>query len=183
MKQLNKVYLSQETLEKTTESLRVFGDQFCEGLVLWLGEINKEEHSCRVTEVITPEQTPIKSEDGVGYFVNSKTLLGVNKLLSETGLRLLAQVHSHPGRAYHSPTDDRYCIVTMEGGFSVVVPDFGFGPPDLSRWATYRLNDTRWEKLSKYSVKNIFVVEGYSADSNHEDGCVIKSIKGFFGFQ
>jgi hypothetical protein len=158
MKHLGKVYIPHHILTQTTESLRKFGARRCEGLVLWLGYVNND-NTCHVRKTLTPPQDSIKSEDGVGYLVTSETLLSLNKLLSNTGLRLLAQVHSHPGRAYHSNADDRYCIVTTEGGFSIVVPNFGFGPPDLSQWATYCLIKGTWEELSLIAVKTIFIIE------------------------
>ncbi len=158
MKQIEKVYIPYNILNETSECLREFGEQQCEGLVLWLGNIDNVQTS-HVTKILVPPQDSIKSEDGVGYFVTSETLFSLNKLLSSTGLRLLAQVHSHPGRAYHSSADDRYCIVTAEGGFSIVVPDFGFGPSDLYNWATYRLVKGSWEKLSAREVKTTFIIE------------------------
>lgn len=159
VKHLEKVYIPYHILDQTSESLRMFGARRCEGLVLWLGQINNG-NTCHVRKILTPPQDSIKSEDGVGYLVTAETLYSLNKLLSSTGLRLLAQVHSHPGRAYHSAPDDRYCIVTAEGGFSIVVPAFGFGPSDLFQWATYRLIKGTWEKLSPRAVKTIFFIEG-----------------------
>jgi len=159
MRHLEKVYIPPNILEETSKSLRSFGARKCEGLVLWLGIINKDSTS-NVKKVLTPPQASITCENGVGYFIKSETLFSINKLLSSTGLRLLVQVHSHPGRAYHSAADDRYCIVTTEGGFSIVVPNFGFGCVDLSMWATYRLMNQKWEKLSSIEVDNIFRIEG-----------------------
>lgn len=161
MKQVKKLCVTREVLEETIKSLRAFGEQGCEGLVLWLGHINNDD-SCEVEQVLTPPQDSIKSEDGVGYFVTSETLFSLNKFLSSSGLRLLAQVHSHPGRAYHSSADNRYCIVTVEGGFSIVVPNFGFGPLDLLQWATYRLVRGVWQKLSSTAVRTTFLVDGES---------------------
>jgi hypothetical protein len=158
VKHLERISIPDDILGQTSESLRMYGERKCEGLVLWLGiTTNKAGH---VKRILVPPQDSIKSEDGVGYFVKAETLFSLNKLLSSTGLRLLAQVHSHPGRAYHSAADDRYCIVTAEGGFSIVVPHFGFGPSDLSQWATYRLIKGTWEKLSPRAVKAIFFIEG-----------------------
>ncbi len=159
MKYLEKIFIPYDILEQTSEALRMYGERKCEGLVLWLGH-NNNDQTGHVKRILVPPQNSIKSEDGVGYFVTAKTLFDVNKLLSSSGLRLLAQVHSHPGRAYHSPADDRYCIVTTEGGFSIVVPNFGFGASDLSLWATYRLIKGAWEKLSPRAVKTIFFIEG-----------------------
>lgn len=182
MEHLEKVYLSFEILEETITSLQDYGDRLCEGLVLWLGVID-DDNTARVTQVVTPEQNSIKTEEGVGYFVNAQTLFKINKMLSASGLRLLAQVHSHPGRAYHSQADDRYCIVTTEGGFSIVVPDFGFCPTDLFQWVTYRLTNGSWRKLPKNNVKSIFRIEGISEKGESGDGSVLNSIKKILGLQ
>lgn len=178
MKSLSKIIISQAVLEKTCEELRSYGRRGCEGLVLWLGYFG-DDNTCRVENVFVPPQNSLKSEDGVGYFVDSKTLFVLNKHLSTTGLRLLAQVHSHPGRAYHSAADDRYCIVTIEGGVSIVVPDFGFCPADLLMWATYRLDRGRWKELSKKEVKSFFHVEGQLENLEPQIN-IMSKIKKFF---
>ena len=59
--------------------------------------------------------------------------------------QLVAQVHSHPSFPYHSDTDDRYPMVTIEGGLSIVVPLFGFcAMTDLRSCAVFRLVSGRW---------------------------------------
>jgi hypothetical protein len=179
MKLINRVNLSREVLNDTIESLQNYGKHGCEGLVLWLGSI-QGDGACRVEKVLTPPQDSIKSEDGVGYFVTSETLFSLNKFLSNTGLRLLAQVHSHPRHAYHSTADDRYCIVTLEGGFSIVVPNFGFGTCDLQKWATYRLINGIWKQLSNKTVKDIFIIEGESEKENSNKGDFLATIKRLF---
>ena len=42
-----------------------------------------------------------------------------------------AQVHSHPGAAFHSGTDDRWPVIRQHGFLSLVLPDFAAGKPDL----------------------------------------------------
>jgi hypothetical protein len=65
-------------------------------------------------------------------------------------LSLIAQIHSHPTRAYHSETDDAYPIITKIGGISIVVPDFAAGDIDLKRWAIYRLTENAsWIELTE----------------------------------
>ena len=129
----------------TLRVLQQFGGHGCEGLVLWVGEVTQAQ--ARVTKVVVPDQRPVKSEEGVGYFVEGATLFELNRKLADTGLRLIAQVHSHPGEAYHSETDDRYAIVTANGGLSLVVPDFGRAPADPTSWAVYRLMKGSWHEL------------------------------------
>jgi hypothetical protein len=139
-------------------AMRVRGQQGYELLVLWLGQVDAALGEATVLRAFVPEQKPIQSEDGVGYFVSGETLFLMNRALSESGLRLIAQVHSHPREAYHSEADDRYAIVTANGGFSLVVPNFGHVDPDPALWAVYQLRDRRWLELSKASVQSLIRV-------------------------
>jgi hypothetical protein len=41
------------------------------------------------------------------------------------------QLHTHPGEAGHSETDDRFSLVPAPGFLSLVLPKFGAGPPSL----------------------------------------------------
>jgi proteasome lid subunit RPN8/RPN11 len=144
-------------LDRTLKALQSFGKRYQECLVLWLG--NVEPGRARVKNAIVPDQCPIADEQSVGYFVSGETLFELNRALSETGLRLIAQVHSHPGKAYHSEADDRYAIVTADGGFSLVVPNFGRAPANPASWAVYRLISGQWQELSREQVETIFEID------------------------
>jgi hypothetical protein len=65
------------------------------------------------------------------------------------------QVHSHPTEAYHSETDDTYPIVTVRGGLSLVVPDFGRAGLLGDGVACYRLGFSGWDELSFEEAKRI----------------------------
>ena len=39
----------------------------------------------------------------------------------------VSRIHSHPGLAFHSPTDNANPAITHEGALSIVVPFFGLG--------------------------------------------------------
>ena len=152
--EITRVIIDHEVIPATLEVLRAYGKFGCEGLVLWLGQVTPPEG--RVSEIYVPKQSSITREDGVGYFVEADELFALNQGLSQTGLRLLAQVHSHPGRAYHSEADDRYAIVTAQGGFSLVVPNFGDTDDDLREWAVYRLAGREWGELSEPEIARTF---------------------------
>lgn len=152
------VQVDQKIIDETATALRKFGKQGYEGLVLWIGEYT--EAKSVVIHAIVPPQTPIKSESGVGYLVSGETLFELNKILHSTGLRLISQVHSHPGKAYHSEMDDRYAIVTKDGFFSVVVPNFGAGNPNLGCWAIYQLKGGLWIEVGDQERRNLFNVVG-----------------------
>jgi proteasome lid subunit RPN8/RPN11 len=74
----------------------------------------------------------------------------LNVFLHKRGERLFAQVHSHPGRAYHSPMDDRFAVVTAAGGLSLVVPDFAVRRFSVADCAVYRLTRAgRWAEVPR----------------------------------
>jgi hypothetical protein len=67
----------------------------------------------------------------------------------EADERWLARIHSHPGRAFHSPTDDANPGLTAEGAVSIVVPYFGLGLRlGLEACAMFRLRRGRWVPCS-----------------------------------
>lgn len=60
----------------------------------------------------------------------------------------VARIHSHPGEAFHSPTDDRNPVITFDGAISIVVPYFGLGlRRGLDPCAVLRLKGDTWHDL------------------------------------
>jgi hypothetical protein len=43
-----------------------------------------------------------------------------------------AQMHTHPGPAYHSPRDNDFALVSTPGYLSIVLPNFAQGPVNLN---------------------------------------------------
>ena len=160
MTPLRHITVERAIINQMLGTMREFGSHGWEVLVLWVGEIELNTGEARVTQAYVPKQKAISNEDGVGYFVGGETLFQLNRELSETGLRLIAQVHSHPREAYHSEADDRYAIVTAEGGLSLVVPDFGSAPAEPASWAVYRLHGRDWRELGPKEVGSLFDVVG-----------------------
>lgn len=152
------ITINREIVDQTLRAMRNFGAHGWELLVLWLGDIEPETGNAIVTEAFIPDQKPISNEDGIGYFVSSDALFNLNKDLLDNGLQLIAQVHSHPNEAFHSHADDRYAIVTAQGGLSLVVPNFGSAPLDLAEWAIYQLSGQEWQEMSSDQVKSVFQI-------------------------
>jgi len=52
---------------------------------------------------------------------------GKSELATTLGLdeEYISRIHSHPGDAFHSPTDDKNPALRFEGAMSIVVPFFG----------------------------------------------------------
>ncbi|MBI2270277.1 MAG: Mov34/MPN/PAD-1 family protein [Bacteroidetes bacterium] len=132
--------------------MREAGKHQLEGVALFSGKEN--ENIFRIEKTIVPEQHAMSLEDGLLYSVSGDELHRINVWLYENKMSLIAQIHSHPTRAYHSATDDAYPIVATVGGVSIVVPDFAFGEADINCCAVYRLHPEKgWIELDK-KIKN-----------------------------
>jgi hypothetical protein len=138
------VLLPQSVTAGTHAHLRSAGRRGLEGMALWAGV--QDDRMFEVREVIAPRQQGIRSDHGLAVVVDGSELHRINLHLYRSGLRLLAQIHSHPTEAYHSAMDDEYAIATALGSFSLVVPDFAREALRLERCAVYRLTARPWWK-------------------------------------
>lgn len=76
--------------------------------------------------------------------VSAEELGNVWDDLLATRRTIVCQVHTHPGAAFHSDTDDRYPVVHSVGFLSLVIPDFGYRGVRDVHLAVY-LGEGRWE--------------------------------------
>lgn len=155
LRRVQQFMVSHEILGQTLMALQRFGAEGYEGLVLWLGTV--ANNVATVERAFVPSQHAIAGDEGMGYLVTSDTLFELNVSLSQSGLRLLAQVHSHPGAAYHSHADDKYAIVTEDGGLSIVVPNFG-DAADPTSWAHYRLERDYWRRIPSEELAQLLKI-------------------------
>lgn len=154
---VRKVFVTAELTRKTQEFLRAMGRQGHEGLALWCGAASGDHFA--VTNLLIPKQRAIRGPDGVCAIVDSAELHRINMELYESGLRLIAQVHSHPTDAYHSDTDDENALVNTVGALSLVVPDFAARDFSLGDCAIYRLeSDGSWRSLSSGEVATLLEI-------------------------
>ena len=138
--------------------LRERGRKGVEGVALWAGR--REGRHYQVLEAVIPEQTAYQTGSGLLYRVEGDELHRINLWLREHGLTLIAQVHSHPGAAYHSTTDDEYPIVTKTGSLSIVVPNFAARSFNLNDCAVFRLLPPRgWVQLSATGVHALIRIQ------------------------
>jgi proteasome lid subunit RPN8/RPN11 len=114
------------------------GAATCEAVVLWLGSGPHGEE--RVLEAYRPDQ--VAAEDF--FRIPPTAMKQLMSHLRRTSLHVAAQVHSYPGRAYHSDADDQWAIVRHYGALSLVVPRFARGTTVanfIDQIAAYRLSD------------------------------------------
>lgn len=139
--------------------LQRVGGQGLEGFVLWAGV--RDGTTFRVSATHIPVQAGHRLAHGVCVTVDGEELHRLNVWLFEQRLTLAAQLHSHPGAAYHSDTDDAYPIATTLGALSIVVPNFAAGPFSLARCAVYRLQpDQGWVRLRPGEVERLITIVG-----------------------
>ena len=108
-----------EILAETIEVLRRGGRRGEERVALWLAGASPREPS-PVLEVFEPDQ--VAEVDN--FRLPPDSMRGLMKHLGATRRRIVAQIHSHPGRAYHSTVDAKWAIVRHVGALSLVLPKF-----------------------------------------------------------
>jgi proteasome lid subunit RPN8/RPN11 len=112
------------------------------------GELEAGDRS-RVVRI----EHPAHSATARGYRVDADWLTELWERMATSGQRVVAQVHTHPGEAFHSPTDDRSPALSLPGFMSVVVPYYASGELDLDRWYLAQLSpDGAWEQLEAATV-------------------------------
>lgn len=128
-------------VDATMEHLSSKGREHEEGVVLWRGTFSP----ARITGVIVPQQ-----ETGVGRFVVPlRERQRISRELAGTGDVIVAQVHSHPEAAFHSPIDDDEAISRRVGAYSLVVPDFGRRSSIFDDAALFQLGaDGSWRRVA-----------------------------------
>jgi hypothetical protein len=113
--------LPRNILDQTFAHFRGCGRGRRECQVLWVSPWDAPE---TITKVVHP-----KHEAHVGGFVLDNGWLNDFWFgLAQENLGIRIQVHTHPGEAFHSPTDDAFPIIHTTGFLSLVVPNFAFGP-------------------------------------------------------
>jgi hypothetical protein len=139
------IALAPGILERSFGHLRRCGAAMCECVVVWVGPL---DHDGLVCEVIHPRHTASAVRcDFDPVWIGEFWLE-----LAERNMTARAQVHSHPGRAYHSERDDAFALVQTPGYFSLVVPSFATGSPSLN--GTYLAEKTPggWRKLDPFTA-------------------------------
>jgi proteasome lid subunit RPN8/RPN11 len=156
--EINKVSVPKEVTTETQRFLRTVGQRRQEGLVLWVGQVDGQRF--QVTQLLIPRQRGIRTLNGVCAIVDSEEMHRINMELFKSGLRLIAQVHSHPTEAYHSDTDDENAIANTVGCLSLVIPDFATREFNLNDTAVYRLDRKgTWESVDQSAARALLQIE------------------------
>jgi proteasome lid subunit RPN8/RPN11 len=83
------------------------------------------------------------------FHVDPRAMARVVRAAANLGLQVVCQVHTHPGRAYHSDGDVEGARIRYAGFTSVVLPDYGRRLPRFDGAAIYMLGtDDCWVDLN-----------------------------------
>lgn len=107
--------------DNTFARLRACGGGHRECQALWVGSWDNPE---RVDRVVHPDH----SASPAGFQLDDAWLNRFWRELADTGEGVRAQIHTHPGAAYHSTIDDEFPILSVPGFLSLVIPRFAQGP-------------------------------------------------------
>lgn len=134
--------LPRRIVEQTFNQFRRCGEGRRECQALWLSSWDSPDV---ITAVVHP-----KHEAHVGGFVLDDNWLSRFWLrLAKENLGVRIQVHTHPGEAFHSPTDDEYPLIHTPGFLSLVIPNFALGPVGFQdSYLTEIQLDGTWRQVS-----------------------------------
>ena len=129
-------------LEETFRYLRKCGCGRDECQVLWLSPWSQPYI---ITEVVHPRHA---AHFG-GFVLDDAWLNDFWLELGATNMGIRIQVHTHPGEAFHSRTDDEFPIIHTPGFLSLVIPNFGLGPVGFNEaYLTEIQPNGRWKEVT-----------------------------------
>lgn len=153
--------LPQPLLDEARAFLRERGREGCEGTALLVGQPNGDR--IWLTRLFIPEQRCIKTPLGNGRWgLRVQLTERAHYTLTDNllpGQLFYARIHSHPGKAFHSDTDDANGVISHQGAISIVVPYFAADPIELQRCAIFLLDHGRgWLPLERTEIARMFEV-------------------------
>jgi hypothetical protein len=132
--------LPREVLTRTFEQFRKCGCGRRECQALWVGPWSDP---LAITDVIHPKHSGHMG----GFTIDEGWLHQFWLELGRTDRGIRLQVHTHPGEAFHSATDDAYPIIHKPGFLSLVIPNFALGPVGFKdAYLTEIQPDGRWRQ-------------------------------------
>jgi proteasome lid subunit RPN8/RPN11 len=116
---MTSVVCTSELLRETIALLRRGGELAEERVVLWLARSTAHDPA-PIAEVYEPAQLT-----DVDYFrLPPESIRRLMIHLRATRRKIAAQIHTHPGRAFHSEADAEWAIIRHVGALSLVLPRF-----------------------------------------------------------
>ena len=140
--------ISKTKLQESLDSLKSSPNK--EKVLLWFGEKHLDESI--VSEVFEPIQFTTSN-----YFEipNEGIQEIIDKVKNDKRI-VVAQIHTHPGSAFHSKADDKMAIPRHNGAYSFVLPNFASKTNTKNfhhHVVTFKLNSMNsWIKVDNLNI-------------------------------
>ena len=142
--------VGKDVVETTFRTLHDCGVGRFECVVYWTGPADDSS--------VDGVEHPMHKRSPFGYEIDDSWLTEFWKKLATTRRSVKAQVHTHPGRAFHSATDDEWPIVSQPGFLSLVIPRFAAGERSLEHaWIGQLGVDGEWREVP--AARDVLVLE------------------------
>ena len=146
------VVLTRDVLRRAGDFFEERGADGCEGSALIAGE-----PGYAADHLVVPDQVAGRYPRCYVEITDQGDIDMMTALSSEE--RYVARIHSHPGDAFHSETDDNNPVLTHEGAVSIVAPFFGLGlRHGLDACAIFVLQSGVWVELESAEQRRGVVV-------------------------
>lgn len=146
--------ITSDILKASADALRSLSDGVRESVVLWVGIEGPDK--AYVQRLLVPQQIASAKH----FEVSLEERVRIIRELGVSGEKVLAQLHTHPRRAFHSCADDRLALPRHTGAISIVVPHFADDwDGDLSRTSVNcHLGKGAWSELTPEAVSELFEI-------------------------
>ena len=148
------VHVPEEVWLRTLTEIRTYGRRRSEALLFWGGILSAS--TAQITGIYLPGHRP----DGAHAALSKEESRWLVRRLHARDEKLIAQVHSHPGEAYHSDGDDAGAASFHVGFLSIVVPQYGRGVASLNDCAIFEFDGTVFMELKAESIARRFRFQG-----------------------
>ncbi len=137
------------------ETIRLYGRLESEGLVYFAGVVGSPTDLV-VTSLHRLHHLP----QGDRVAVTPEESRNLLRVLRERDEKLIAQLHSHRGSAFHSWGDDAYATSFHPGFLSLVVPKFGAGMTKVAECGVFEFDGDTFRQLDARQVAARVVIFG-----------------------
>lgn len=152
---MTRLVLRSEVLRRAADFFQDLGAHGCEGTAMIAGRIDAE--TAYGDRLVIPAQISLPSPF-CSVEVTTKGKLELAAALEDSEV-YVCRIHSHPDSAFHSRADDENPILTAEGAWSIVAPNFGLDLHDgLTGCAIHCRVSNRWRRLTDDEVDHFIEV-------------------------
>ena len=152
---VERINVDRNAIDDTIEALQLLDARGQDGVVLWVGVI--EGHRARVlmAVVLVHDATDREADDS---FVSRDKLARMNHALSQSGLRLIAEVHRGTTAILDPGFPNRSVVADSDGALVLNVPTRSLDA-DPAKWTAYRCFNRGWRALSADQMRSLLRVD------------------------